>query len=170
MPKLESLNDLFVEELRDLYNAENQLLKALPKMAQAASSSDLRTALEEHVTQTRGQIERLDRVFQMLDVPQRGKECLGMKGVIEEGNEVIKENAAPAVKDASLITAAQKAEHYEIAGYGSVCTFAEQLGYRDQAKLLKQTLSEEKRTDERLTAIAERHINKEAKRGEPTRG
>ncbi len=163
--KLQSLNDLFVDELRDLYNAENQLVKALPKMAQAASSSDLRNALEEHLDQTRNQIDRLDKVFQMLDVPERGKDCPGMKGIIEEGQELLKETAAPDVKDAGIITAAQKTEHYEIAGYGSVCTFAEQLGFRDQAKLLKQTLNEEKQADERLTKIAERHVNKDAQRG-----
>ncbi len=166
MPKLESLNDLFVDELRDLYNAENQLVKALPKMAQAAESKDLRNALEEHLTQTKNQIERLDKVFQSLDVPERGKECVGMKGIIQEGQEILKENASPSVKDAGIITAAQKTEHYEIATYGSVCTFAEQLGYDDEAKLLKQTLSEEKKADELLTKIAERHVNKEAKRGE----
>jgi ferritin-like metal-binding protein YciE len=164
--KLESLNDLFVDELRDLYNAENQLVKALPKMAQAADSPDLRSALEEHLNQTKTQIQRLDKVFQALDVPERGKECVGMKGIIQEGQELLKENASPAVKDAGIITAAQKTEHYEIAGYGSVCTFAEQLGYREQAQLLKQNLNEEKKADELLTKIAERHINKEAKRGE----
>lgn len=164
--KLNSLDDLFVEELRDLYNAENQLVKALPKMAEAASSPDLRNALEEHLTQTKSQVERLNKVFQMLDVPTRGKECVGMKGIIEEGKEVLKEKASPAVKDAQIITAAQKTEHYEIASYGSVCTFADQLGYRDEADLLKQTLKEEKQADEKLTKIAERHINKEAKQGE----
>ncbi len=167
MPKkLETLNDLFVDELRDLYNAENQLVKALPKMAEAASSPDLRNALEEHLNQTRNQIHRLDKVFESLDVPERGKECVGMKGIIQEGQEVLKENGSPTVKDAGIITSAQKTEHYEIAGYGSVCTFAEQLGYREQAKLLKETLSEEKKADELLTKIAEKHVNKEAKRGE----
>lgn len=164
--KLESLNDLFVDELRDLYNAENQLVKALPKMARAAESSDLRNALEEHLNQTKTQIQRLDKVFQSLDVPERGKECAGMKGIIQEGQQLLKEKASPAVKDAGIVTAAQKTEHYEIASYGSVCTFAERLGYRDQAALLKQNLSEEKKADELLTRIAERHINKEAKRGE----
>ncbi len=166
MAKLESLNDLFVDELRDLYNAENQLVKALPKMAEAASSPDLRNALEEHLNQTKNQIERLDKVFETLDVPHRGKECVGMKGIIREGQEVLKEKAEPSVKDAGIITAAQKTEHYEIAGYGSVCTFAEQLGYEEQAKLLKQNLSEEKNADELLTRIAERHVNKQAQRGE----
>ena len=166
MPKMESLNDLFVDELRDLYNAENQLVKALPKMAQAAESRDLRNALEEHLTQTKDQIERLDKVFKSLDVPERGKECVGMRGIIQEGQELLKGKASPSVKDAGIITAAQKTEHYEIASYGSVCAFAEQLGYDEEAKLLKQTLSEEKKADELLTKIAERHINKEAKRGE----
>jgi ferritin-like metal-binding protein YciE len=165
MPKLESLNDLFVEELRDLYNAENQLVKALPKLAEAATSADLRDALHEHLNQTKNQIERLDKVFESLDVPERGKECVGMKGIIEEGREILKERGAATVKDAGIITAAQKTEHYEIAGYGSVCTFAEQLGYAEQAKLLKQNLSEEKKADELLSRIAERHINKEAKKG-----
>ena len=166
MPKLQSLNDLFVDELRDLYNAENQLVKALPKMAEAASSEDLRRALEEHLNQTRNQIERLDKVFKTLDVPERDKECVGMRGIIQEGQEVLKENATPAVKDAGIIVAARKTEHYEIASYGSVCTYAEELGYAEQAKLLKQTLSEEKKADELLTKIAERQINKQAKRGE----
>ncbi len=164
--KLESLNDLFVDELRDLYSAENQLVKALPKMAQAAESPDLRRALEEHLDQTKNQIQRLDKVFKSLDVPERGKECVGMRGIIEEGQEVLKEKGAASVKDAGIITAAQKTEHYEIASYGSVCTFAERLGYRDQAELLKANLSEEKKADELLTKIAERHVNKEAKRGE----
>ncbi len=162
--KLESLNDLYVDELRDLYNAEHQLVNALPKMAEAASSSDLRSALEEHLTQTKNQIQRLDQVFQSLDVPERGKDCPGMKGIIQEGQELLKESAAPEVKDAGIITAAQKTEHYEIAAYGSACTFAEQLGYRDQAKLLKQTLNEEKKADEKLTKIAEHHVNKDAAR------
>ncbi len=166
MAKLESLNDLFVDELRDLYNAENQLVNALPKMAAAASSPDLRNALEEHLNQTKNQIQRLDKVFQTLDVPHKGKECVGMKGIIQEGAEVLKENAAPTVKDAGIITAAQKTEHYEIAGYGSVCTFAEQLGYREQARLLKENLSEEKKADELLSKIAERHVNEQAKKGE----
>jgi len=166
MAKLESLDDLFVDELRDLYNAESQLVKALPKMAEAASSPDLRNALEEHLNQTKNQIDRLDKVFKSLDVPVRGKECVGMKGIIREGQEVLKGSAAPAVKDAGIITAAQKTEHYEIAGYGSACAFAERLGYGEQAKLLKQNLSEEKKADELLTKIAERHVNKEAKRGE----
>src|SRR5512138_1596130 len=106
--KLQSLNDLFVDELRDLYNAENQLVKALPKMAKAADSTDLRDALEEHLNQTKTQIQRLDKVFQSLDLPERGKECVGMKGIIKEGQELLEEDAAPAVRDAGIITAAQK--------------------------------------------------------------
>ena len=126
--KLESLQDLYVEELKDLYSAENQLLKALPKMAKAASSPVLRTAFEDHLEETRGQVERLESIFKKLDANPKGKKCKAMEGLIEEGNEVMTEEAEPAVRDAALIAAAQRVEHYEMAGYGCVRTYARLLG------------------------------------------
>lgn len=152
--KLESLHDLFVHELRDLYSAEGQLLEALPKMASAASTDQLRTAFENHLRQTEEQIRRLDEVFRELGESPEGETCLGMKGLIREGSDLIKEDADPSVKDAGLIVAAQKVEHYEIAGYGSTCVFAEILGYDRVKQLLKQTMAEEEQTDKLLTEIA----------------
>ena len=159
--KLETLHDLYVHELKDIYSAESQLVKALPKMAKAASSEELRAGFEEHLEQTRGQVERLDKIFEQLEVSPRGKKCVAMEGLIEEGKELLEEDADPDVKDAALIAAAQKVEHYEIAAYGTVRTYAELLGFQDAADLLQQTLDEESATDAKLSELA-REINVEA--------
>jgi ferritin-like metal-binding protein YciE len=159
--KMESLRDLFVDELKDLYSAETQITKALPKMAKAASSNDLRTAFEEHLEQTKVHIERLDQIFNSLEESPKGKKCKGMEGLIEEGKELLEEDAEPDVLDAGLISAAQRVEHYEMAGYGCVRTYAKLLGEDAAVELLQQTLDEEGETDKKLTAIAET-INLEA--------
>jgi len=160
----ENLNELFVEEVRDIYNAEQQLVKALPKMAKAAESEDLRAAFEEHLEITKAHVNRLEEVFKLLGVPARGKTCEGMKGLIKEGAEAIEELEG-VVLDAALIASAQKVEHYEIATYGTLATFAEVLGMQDAKDLLGQTLDEEKEADEKLTEIAGQ-INPEAEEGE----
>jgi ferritin-like metal-binding protein YciE len=162
---LSSLEDLFVEELKDLYSAETQLLKALPKMAKAATSKTLTAGFEKHLKQTEGHVERLEKVCEDLDVSPKGKKCKAMEGLIEEGGEAIEEDAEPEVKDAALIAAAQRVEHYEIAGYGCVRTYATLLGNTKAAKLLQQTLDEEGDTDKALTKLAE-SINVEAEEPE----
>jgi ferritin-like metal-binding protein YciE len=162
MAKLKSLDDLLVHELQDIYHAEGQILKALPRMIKAASHPELQTAFEEHLQQTEGQVERLEQAFKLLGVPVKGKKCEGMAGLIEEGKRVIEEDAEPSVRDAALIAAAQKVEHYEIAAYGCVCTYADVLGYDQVHDLLGQNLDEEETTDERLSALAETVINVEA--------
>jgi ferritin-like metal-binding protein YciE len=159
---LGTLHDLYVEELRDLYNAENQLLKALPKMAKGAASEELKAAFEEHLEVTRGQVERLDQIFEELGEKATGKKCKAMEGLIEEGKEMLEEDGDPSVLDAALISAAQKVEHYEIAGYGCVRTFAQLLGYERAAELLQETLDEEGEADKKLTELAESVINVEA--------
>jgi ferritin-like metal-binding protein YciE len=163
---LRNLQDLYVDELKDLYNAEQQVLKALPKMAKAASSTELKNAFNQHLEQTREQVKRLDHIFEELGKAPRGKKCAGMRGIIEEGSELLREKADPAVKDAGLISAAQRVEHYEMAGYGTVRTYAQILGYDDQAKVLQQTLNEEGDTDHKLTQLAESMINPEAEQAE----
>src|SRR5690606_27388085 len=150
MSKIENLRELLVHELKDLYSAETQLVKALPKMAKAATDEDLAQAFEQHLEQTKVHVERLERVFDTLDEKPRGKTCEAMKGLITEGNEAISEDATDEVKDAALIVAAQKVEHYEIAGYGSVRTFANLLGEREIADILQETLDEEGETDKKL--------------------
>jgi ferritin-like metal-binding protein YciE len=152
---LNSLEDLLVNELKDLYSAEKQLLKALPKMAKAATSKPLQNGFTKHLKQTEGHVSRLEKVFEELGVSARGKKCQAMEGLIEEGQEVIDEDAAPAVKDAALIAAAQRVEHYEIAGYGTVRTYANLLNHKRAATLLQQTLDEEGETDKILTKLAE---------------
>ena len=164
MSKIENLRELLVHELKDLYSAETQLVKALPKFAKAATDEDLVQAFEEHLEQTKGQVERLDRIFEILGEKPRGKTCEAMKGLVAEGNETISEDATDEVKDAALIAAAQKVEHYEIAGYGTVRTFANLLGEREVADLLQETLDEEGETDKKLTEIAE-SLNVEALSG-----
>lgn len=159
---MNSLHDLFVEELKDLYSAESQLVKALPRLAKAASSPELRAAFTEHLEVTRGQVGRLEKIFAGLEVKPRGKKCKAMEGLIEEGKELLQQDASPAVLDAALIVAAQKVEHYEIAGYGSARTFAELLGQAEAARLLQQTLDEEAEADEKLSALARTVINPEA--------
>jgi len=160
--KLESLKELFVEELKDLYSAENQILKALPKMIKKASSNQLKSGFEEHLEQTRGHVERLEKVFQQLDESPKGKKCKGMEGIITDGAELMEEDAEPDVMDAGLIAAAQRVEHYEIAGYGCVRTYARLLGHSNVVQLLDATLNEEKETDAKLTRLAE-NVNVEAK-------
>ena len=162
MAKLSSLDDLLVHELQDIYHAEGQILKALPKMAKAATSDELRQAFEEHRLQTQGQVDRLEQVFKLLGLPAKGKKCEGMAGLLEEGRKTMEQDAEPTVRDAALIAAAQKVEHYEIAAYGCVCTYAEMLGYDQVHELLGQNLDEEETTDQRLTALAESVINPEA--------
>ena len=149
MSKISTLEDAYVEQLRDLYNAENQLIKALPKMAKAAHSDELKNDFTEHLEQTKEHVARLEHIFEELDEKPTGKKCAAMAGLIEEGSETISEDAAPAVKDALLIAAAQRVEHYEIAAYGTVKTFAHILGHEDAAKLLEETLQEEVDTDEK---------------------
>lgn len=160
--KLNSLHDLYVDELKDLYNAESQILKALPKMVKAASSPDLAEAFQNHLEETEGQVARLDKIFKKLDVSPKGKKCKAMEGLLEEGKEVMEEDADPNVRDAALIAAAQRVEHYEMAGYGCVRTFAQLLGYDDACDLLQETLDEEGAADKKLTEIAESTINVEA--------
>jgi ferritin-like metal-binding protein YciE len=160
--KLDSLEELYVEELRDLYNAEHQILKALPKMAKAASSPDLEKGFQEHLQQTKGQVDRLDQIFADLGKSTKGKKCEAMEGLLKEGAELLEVDAEPSVLDAALIAAAQSVEHYEIAGYGCVRTYAKLLGHSEATKLLQQTLDEERRTDEKLTELAVGSINTEA--------
>ena len=158
------LRDLYINELKDIYNAENQLVKALPKLARAAASDELRQGFEEHLEQTKGHVERLEQIFQMLDESPKGKKCKGMEGLIEEGSEATQEGYEGSLLDSALIGAAQRVEHYEIAAYGTARSFAELLGENDQVSLLEETLQEEKETDEKLTELAKR-INSEANEG-----
>jgi ferritin-like metal-binding protein YciE len=160
--KLMTLQDLLVEQLRDLLYAEKQIIKALPKMAKKASSTELKSAFEEHLQETEGQVDRLEQIFEQFDLAARGKRCEGMDGLIEEAKSLMEEDAEPSVLDAGLIASAQKVEHYEIATYGCVTTWAQQLGHREVARLLHQTLDEEKQADAKLTSLAERTINLEA--------
>ncbi len=162
--EMDTLKKLFIEDLKDLKDAENQLTKALPKLAKAASSPDLKQAFEQHLEQTQTHLQRVEQLLEEINGSNRGKKCKGMEGLIEESQELIKEEAAPDVKDAGLIAAAQKAEHYEIAGYGTARTYANLLGHKDAAKVLQQILDEEGATDKKLTQIAER-INVEAMAG-----
>ncbi|HEV8362839.1 MAG TPA: ferritin-like domain-containing protein [Gemmatimonadaceae bacterium] len=157
--QVSTLNDLFVRELRDVYNAERQLIRTLPTMAKKANSPDLSQAIEEHLGQTEQQAERLEQVFSMLDVSSRGPVCKGMKGIIEEGKETLEETDEPDVTDAGIIASAQKVEHYEIATYGTLCEYANVLGHSEIADLLKTTLEEEKAADKKLSELAERGIN-----------
>jgi ferritin-like metal-binding protein YciE len=161
--EMESLRDLFINELKDLYSAENQILKALPKMIKKASSKELKSGFEQHLKQTQGHVERLDKIFEELDESPKGKKCKGMEGIIADGKEWMEEDAEPDVMDAGLIGAAQHVEHYEIAGYGCVRTYAELMGEDDIANLLQQTLDEEKATDEKLNQLAQ-NINVEAEK------
>jgi ferritin-like metal-binding protein YciE len=159
---LKSIRDLYVEELQDLYDAEHQITAALPKLSQAAHAPELKKAFDEHLKQTEGQIGRLEQIFQQLDTSPKGKKCKGVAGLITEGQEFLKEEAEAEVKDAGLIAAAQKVEHYEISGYGTVRTYAQLLGETDAVTLLQATLDEEGATDKKLTSLAERKINKAA--------
>ena len=151
---METLQDLFIEELKDLYSAETQITKALPKMVKAATSKDLKLAFASHLEETEEHVARLEQIFETLGKSPKGKKCVGMEGVLKEGAELMKEDAEPDVMDAGLIAAAQHVEHYEMAGYGTVRTYAELLGLSDVAKLLEKTLTEEKTADTKLTKIA----------------
>src|ERR1051326_5381400 len=144
-----ALKERYIDELKDLYSAENQLIKALPKMAKAATSDELRSGFERHLEQTKGHAQRLEQIFEALGEKPTGKKCHGMEGLITEGSEVLQEDLGDEVRDAALISAAQRVEHYEIAAYGTVRSYAEMLGKRDVAKLLEETLEEEKATDEK---------------------
>jgi len=154
MPE-QGLKELYIDELKDLYSAENQLVKALPKMAKGAASDELRKGFEEHLQQTKGHVQRLEQIFEALGESPKGKKCKGMEGLIEEGSEVLEEDYEGNILDAALIGAAQRVEHYEIAGYGTVRAMAESLGETAHVTLLTQTLDEEKETDEKLTELAE---------------
>ena len=160
--KLDTLKTLYIDELRDLYNAENQLIKALPKMAKAASSEELQDAFEKHLEQTKTHVKRLEEVFEEIDEKPKGKTCKAMKGLIEEGSEILHEDGEESVIDAGIIVAAQKVEHYEIASYGSVRTFAQLLGKDSSAELLQTTLDEESEANELLNKLAEDIVNPEA--------
>ena len=157
----EALKELYIDELKDLYSAENQLVKALPKMAKAANSEVLREGFEAHLEQTKEHLQRLEQIFELLDESPKGRKCMGMEGLVKEGSEAIEEDFEGAVMDAALIGAAQRVEHYEIAAYGTVCEFAKVLGEKQHVSLLQETLEEEKETDEKLTKLA-KDINAQA--------
>ncbi len=159
---LDSLNKLFLEELKDIFNAEKQLVQALPRMAKAAASSDLQAAFTKHLKETQGQVRRLEQVFREVDQTPRGKHCKGMAGLVEEGKEIMQEEGENAVIDAALISAAQRVEHYEIAAYGCLVSYAALLGHTKAVELLQQNLAEEEATDKALTELAERGINEAA--------
>jgi ferritin-like metal-binding protein YciE len=163
--KMESLHDLFVKELSDLHSAENQIMKALPKMQRAASSPQLQDAFEHHLEETKEQFSRLEQVFERLGEKPGKKKCKGIEGIIEEGAEVLGMKGDAATRDAALIASAQKVEHYEIASYGTVATYARMLGDMEAARSLGQILDEEKETDEKLTQLAKRQVNVEAREG-----
>lgn len=162
MSKVTTMEELFLEEIRDLYDAEKQLTKALPKMARAASSEELRDAFEEHLGETENQVSRLERIFALVGEDAKGKKCAAMAGLIKEGDEIVSDSEQTPVRDAGLIAAAQKVEHYEISGYGSARTHAELLGNGEAARLLQETLHEEKAADEKLTRLAKGSINFDA--------
>ena len=161
-PTFDSLDDLLLEQVEDLYDAEKRLLEALPKMAQAANSPELKTAFNNHWRETEGHVRRLERVFDQLHQRPQRETCEAMKGLIEEGQQMAGAKGDPAVKDAALIAAAQRVEHYEISGYGSARTFAERVGHREIARLLQETLDEEKAADKKLTEVAEQSVNLQA--------
>jgi len=167
--KLANLDELYVHELRDIYSAEKQITRALPKLAKAAQNEELKQGFEAHLEQTKAQIERLDQIFKRLGKSSTGEKCKDMEGLLEEGRNFIEEKAEPSVLDAGMIVAAQKVEHYEIAAYGSVCRYAEILGYQEDLDLLEETLQEEKDTDEKLTQMAD-DINEQAQSGEGAEG
>jgi ferritin-like metal-binding protein YciE len=164
--KIDSLEQLLQEELRDIYDAEKQLVKALPKMAKAASSPELQEAINSHLEETKGQVQRLEQVFEALGTKARGKTCAGMKGLIEEGQEAMEQDASDELKDAAIIGAAQRVEHYEIAAYGTARTFAEKLGHSDVVDLLQETLDEEVQADEKLTEVSETLLDAVSEGGE----
>ena len=160
--ELDSLKNLYIEELKDLYSAEKQLVKALPKMVKAAKHPELKQGFADHLEQTKGHVQRLEQVCEMLGVSPRGKKCAGMEGLIKEAQELIEEKPEPDVLDAGLISKAQHVEHYEMAGYGTVRTYAHQLGFEEQKELLQETLDEEGETDKKLTELAVTSVNIDA--------
>jgi ferritin-like metal-binding protein YciE len=162
---MESFQDLYLHELKDIYSAEKQILQALPKMAENANHAELRQAFEEHRRVTEEQVKRLETIFDDLGQKPGGEKCVGMEGLIEEGREILEEDADPDVRDAALIAAAQRVEHYEIAAYGTARTYARQLGFDNHVELLQRTLEEESNTDERLTKLAEGRVNRDAETG-----
>lgn len=164
--ELESLRELYIDELKDLYSAEKQLVKALPRMAKNATNPELKKAFEDHLAETEGHVERLEQIFETLESSPRGKKCVGMEGLIEEAKELLEEDAQEDVLDAGLISKAQHVEHYEMAGYGTVRTYALILGEDEHARLLEETLNEEKNADKLLTELAESSINLEAAAGD----
>jgi ferritin-like metal-binding protein YciE len=169
MAKMNSLGNLFIDQLQDLYSAETQLVKALPKIAKAAAHPELQSALEEHLEQTKGHADRVKQILESLDEKVGGKKCKGMEGLIEEGKDILDQDGDDSVLDAGIIAAAQRVEHYEISGYGTARTFAQILGHIEAVDLLEQTLEEEKQADERLNEIAESTVNEEAAEGQQRR-
>jgi ferritin-like metal-binding protein YciE len=163
--KINDLHELYIDQLKDLYSAEKQIIQALPKMMKAAQSTDLRQAFEDHLAVTKQQLERLDRVFEKMGATPGRKKCVGMEGVLKEADEFLGQSVSPDVMDAGLIANAQRVEHYEIAAYGTVRTFANMMGDNEAAQMLQQTLNEEGETDKKLTQIAERNANPEARQG-----
>jgi ferritin-like metal-binding protein YciE len=161
MPTLNNLEELLIDELKDLYSAENQLVKALPKLAKAASNEELRSGIQQHLEETKEHVERLERAFDILEESPKGKTCAAMKGLVEEGQEAIGMKGPEAIRDAQIIGAAQRVEHYEIAAYGTARSFAETLGQKEVAQLLQETLDEEGETDKKLTRLAAK-VNREA--------
>jgi ferritin-like metal-binding protein YciE len=159
---LESLQDLFLNELKDVYNAEKQIVRALPRLAKAAEAPELAQAFTKHLRETEGQVQRLERIFKSLGQTPRGKTCKGMQGLLEEGKEILEEEGAPEVIDAALISAAQRVEHYEMAAYGCLRTYAQLLGMGEADRLLEQTLREEEAADQKLTSLAEGGLNQAA--------
>jgi ferritin-like metal-binding protein YciE len=157
--KDKNLNDLFLDTLKDIYYAEKQILKALPKMAKAAHSEELRAAFEKHHGETEGQVERLEKVFELIDKPARGKTCDAIQGILDEGKEIMDEYKGSEALDAGMLAGAQAVEHYEISRYGTLKQWAQQLGMKDAVRLLDETLQEEKKTDEALTSLAEATVN-----------
>jgi ferritin-like metal-binding protein YciE len=157
-----TLHDAFIDELRDTYDAEKQLTKALPKLAKAATSSELRNAFEKHLEQTRGHVTRLEQVFESIDEPARSKHCEGIAGIVEEGKSILEEDFEGTTRDACLVAAGQRAGHYEMAAYGTLVAWARAMGHVEAADLLQQTLDEEKAADRKLTALAEDGINQDA--------
>jgi len=162
MAGLNSLNSLFEDELRDVYDAEKQILKALPKIIKATSNNELRNALSTHLEETRGQVERLEQAFESLDLKPKGKHCAGMAGILEEGSDLLEEDGDDAVLDAAFIAASQRVEHYEITAYGTLMAWAKLLGYRDAFSLLKANEQEEKAADAKLSKLAESSVNQQA--------
>lgn len=162
MSEMNTLHDLFEQELRDVYDAEKQIVKALPKIIKAVTDERLRESLSSHLDETRGQVTRLEEVFESIDLKPRGKHCAGMKGILEEGSDLLKEDGADAVLDAAFIAACQRVEHYEITAYGTLMAWAKLLGYSDALRLLKMSEQEEKAADTKLSKLAESAVNREA--------